>query len=139
MKMPHLQDSVVPTAEAIYTLRSKLQAMHRRAQAAEAALGDYRRIIATPPNGDGVRFISGSMGRALLTAYCNQLGARIEDLHEGLRVVYAAVPPLPITAETADAATDALHAFCLLIGIHQVDVDPQECPMVLCQEGSHDG
>jgi hypothetical protein len=124
MTTPPVQDANARDGVAIERLQRKLQAMHRRAQIAEAALGDYRRIIAMPPDGDGVRFISGSMGRALLAAYCNQLLARIDDLHESLRAVYDAVPPLPITAETEDAATDALHALCLIIGIHQVDVGP---------------
>jgi hypothetical protein len=47
----------------------------------------------------------------------------LADLHDSLRAVYEQVPTLPITAETMDAATDALHNFCLMVGIHEVDVD----------------
>lgn len=46
----------------------------------------------------------------------------LADLHDSLRTVYAKVPALPITPETMDAATDALHEFCLLIGLHGVEV-----------------
>lgn len=53
-------------------------------------------------------------------------GERLRDLHSSIRIVYEAVPSLPITFDSMDAATDVLHAFCLLVGIHQVDVgDPQ--------------
>ena len=50
-------------------------------------------------------------------------GEALRDLHDSIRIVYDAVPTLPITAETMDAATDALHAFCLMVGIHKVDID----------------
>ena len=62
---------------------------------------------------------------------------QLRDLHDSIRTVYDAVPALPITADTMDAATDALHAFCLLVGIHRVDVgDPQPPAM---QQGGGGG
>jgi hypothetical protein len=63
---------------------------------------------------------------------------QLRDLHDSIRTVYDAVPALPITADTVGAATDALHAFCLLVGIHRVDVgDPQPQPAM--QQGSGGG
>lgn len=53
----------------------------------------------------------------------------LADLHDSLRIVYEAVPTLPITAETMDAATDALHEFCLLIGIHKIETGPYDKAM----------
>ena len=62
---------------------------------------------------------------------------QLRDLHDSIRAVYDAVPALPITADTMDAATDALHAFCLLVGTHRVDVgDPQPPAM---QQGGGGG
>ena len=54
-------------------LRESHRALHRRCQEAEAAVPSYRKLIATPPDGDGVRFVSGSLGRALLSSYVNKL------------------------------------------------------------------
>jgi hypothetical protein len=48
---------------------------------------------------------------------------RLRDLHDSIRTVYDTVPSLPIDETTMDAATDALHAFCLLVGIHKIDID----------------
>lgn len=48
---------------------------------------------------------------------------RLHGIEDSCRKVYAAIPPLPVTQETADAATDALHAFCFMLGAHQIDVD----------------
>lgn len=48
---------------------------------------------------------------------------RLRDLHHAIRLVYGCVPNLPIDESTMDAATDALHNFCLMVGIHEVDVD----------------
>lgn len=63
---------------------------------------------------------------------------QLRDLHDSIRTVYDAVPALPITADTMDAATNALHAFCLLVGIHRVDVgDPQPKPAM--QQGPGEG
>lgn len=54
-------------------LRGSNKRLHRRCQEAEAALPDYRKITALPPNGDGVRFAQGSMGRILLSVLCDVL------------------------------------------------------------------
>ena len=52
-----------------------------------------------------------------------KMGEAEERLHDSIRTVYDAVPSLPIDETTMDAATDALHAFCLLVGIHKIDID----------------
>ena len=49
-------------------------------------------------------------------------GEALRDLHDSIREVYAMVPALPIEEGTVSDATNALHAFCLLVGIHKVDV-----------------
>jgi len=56
-------------------LRESNRKLHRRCQEAESALPSYRKLIALPPDGDGVRFVSGTMGRALLVSMCNKLQA----------------------------------------------------------------
>ena len=63
---------------------------------------------------------------------------QLRDLHDSIRTVYDAVPALPITADTMDAATDALHAFCLLVGIHRVDVGDHQ-PQPAMQQGGGGG
>lgn len=62
--------------------RETNQRLNRRLQAAERALPDYARIIALPPNGDGVRFVSGSFGRALLAWHAAQLSADRDRLRD---------------------------------------------------------
>lgn len=53
-----------------------------------------------------------SVSRVLL-ARIAELERQLAVVKEDARLVYAAIPDLPITTETADAATDALHQFCL--------------------------
>lgn len=55
--------------------------------------------------------------------------AKITDIADHLRIIYAAVPSLPITQETMDAATDVLHAFCLMLGIQRIRL-PDESPAI---------
>lgn len=69
-------------ADEIDRLRKSHRKLHRRCQEAEAALPDYERIIAKPPDGDGVRFVSGSFGRALLASLCNNQFAELRRLRE---------------------------------------------------------
>lgn len=66
--------------EEIERLHEKHTALHRRCQQAETALVDYRKLTALPPDGDGVRFVSGNMGRALLTCLCDSQAREIERL-----------------------------------------------------------
>lgn len=61
-------------------LRDSKTALHRRCQRAEAAIPDYERIKALPPNGDGIRFVQGSLGRALVTATAEKLEAERDAL-----------------------------------------------------------
>lgn len=74
--------SAIITAQEqeIERLREKHTALHRRCQQAETALVDYRKLTALPPDGDGVRFVSGNMGRALLTYLCDSQASEIERL-----------------------------------------------------------
>ena len=44
-------------------------------------------------------------------------------LCRALADVYARIPQLPVTPETMDEATDALEAFCHVLGVHGVEVD----------------
>ena len=119
--------------------------------------GDVYMVQAAPPkmhvlcryNGDGDGYTQQDVDNAAAIAACvNFLRAhsaeiagaleQLRDLHDSIRTVYDAVPALPITADTMDAATDALHAFCLLVGIHRVDVgDPQPQPAM--QQGCGGG
>lgn len=69
-------ESRLAAADAeVARLRESNKKLHRRCQEAEAALPSYRKLIALPPDGDGVRFVSGTMGRALLVSMCNKLQA----------------------------------------------------------------
>lgn len=79
-------------------LRDAHREMHRRCQRAEAGVADYRKLIALPPDGDGVRFVSGSMGRALLTLYADQLSGRLQEVEaerDRLRAACEAVEAYP--------------------------------------------
>ena len=58
--------------------------LNRRCQSAESALPDYNRITALPPNGDGVRFVSGSLGRALASTAWMKAQAEIDSLRARL-------------------------------------------------------
>lgn len=51
-----------------------------------------------------------------------ELEARLHDIADSCRIVYGKVPSLPLTDETMSAGTDALHEFCLLVGIHNIDI-----------------
>jgi len=60
------------------TARETNQRLNRRCQDAERALPDYRKLLAVPPDGDGVRFVSGNLGRALLSAHCYLLAEQAD-------------------------------------------------------------
>ena len=59
--------------------------LNRRCQDAEAALPDYQKITALPPDGDGVRFVDGSLGRALAVTGWNKAEAERDALRERYR------------------------------------------------------
>ncbi len=68
----------------VATLKATNQRLNRRCQMAERALADYRKIIASPPNGDGVRFVRGSLGRAFLAFACHKQEAELAALRSDL-------------------------------------------------------
>jgi hypothetical protein len=84
----HAADDCVAKDAEIARLRDSNRRLHRRCQEAESALPSYRKLIALPPNGDGVRFVSGAMGRALLVSMCNKLQAHGDAADALLREVY---------------------------------------------------
>lgn len=84
---PEALESAVAIIE---TLSETNQRLNRRCQLAEQALGEYRRMIAPPPDGDGIRFVSGSFGRALLAYHCDQLedeNAQLRQDHEAMNLL----------------------------------------------------
>jgi hypothetical protein len=60
-------------AAEVGELRDTNRRLNRRVQMGEAAVPSYQKLIAIPPDGDGVRFASGNFGRALLAWYCEKL------------------------------------------------------------------
>lgn len=81
----------------IERLREKHKALHRRAQEAEAAIPSYKKLIAVPPDGDGVRFVNGSRGRALLSSLCSELNAEVVELKAMLEWVVHEEPEITMT------------------------------------------
>lgn len=63
-------------------LRESHKTLHRRCQEAETALPSYRKLVALPPDGDGVRFANGNMGRALLASVASKQADQIDSLRE---------------------------------------------------------
>lgn len=78
-------------------LREKHKTLHRRAQEAEAAIPSYEKLIAEAPDGDGVRFVSGSLGRALLSSLCSELNAEVVELKAMLEWVVHEEPEITMT------------------------------------------
>lgn len=76
---------ITALAAEVEGLREKLRDMHRRAQTAESAIGEYKKIQALPPDGDGVRFVNGNFGRILLNSYCYKLVDRAEQAEADAR------------------------------------------------------
>lgn len=81
----HIEELEAQLSEARDTNRR----LNRRVQEAEAAIPSYRKLVAEPPNGDGVRFVNGNMGRALLAHYCNQATERAEAAERDARELLA--------------------------------------------------
>lgn len=75
---------VAELEERLKIARETITRLNRRAQAAERALPDYARIIALPPDGEGVRFVSGGLGRALLATIADRQQRRIVELKAAL-------------------------------------------------------
>lgn len=61
---------------------------------------------------------------AELIAERDDLKRRLTSIADHCRDVYAVVPCLPIEESTMDAATDALVAFCNMLGIEGIDIRP---------------
>lgn len=59
-------------------MRESHRNLHRRCQEAESALPEYKRILAIPPDGDGARFVSGNLGRVLLSVMCQRQQEQLE-------------------------------------------------------------
>lgn len=57
--------------------RATIKRLNRRCQQAEAALADYQRIVAVTPDEKGLRWVSGSLGRAFLAYENAKLEARL--------------------------------------------------------------
>ncbi len=73
----------------IAALRATVKRLNRRTQEAESARGEFRRIMERPADEQGIRFVNGSMGRALLAwGY----GKAIQERDELIRRIEAAVP-----------------------------------------------
>jgi len=96
-----------PIRNEIRRLRETQTRLHRRCQQAEAALADFCRIMARPPDEQGIRFVLGSMGRALLawayTKACferDEAQKRVLELEKLRDNATPAEPrPLPTVAE----------------------------------------
>src|SRR5690348_17094789 len=71
-------------AERIEQLQETNKRLNRRCQEAEAALPDYKALLAVPPDGHGVRFVSGNLGRALAVTMCAKQQDRIAELESSL-------------------------------------------------------
>jgi len=97
-------------AHTIEALRSALteaqetnKRLNRRCQEAEAALPDYKALLAVPPDGDGVRFVSGNLGRALAVTMCAKQQDRIAELESSLTASEKRVQELEPAAECWNA------------------------------------
>ena len=67
-------------------MRETNSRLNRRTQQAEAALRDFTRIMALPTDERGIRFVTGSFGRALLAWQSHKLQERVELLETALRI-----------------------------------------------------
>lgn len=56
------------------------------------------------------------------------LQSRLSGLADHCRRVYDIVPQLPIDERSMEGATDALHAFCIMLGVNGIDIDSARTP-----------
>ena len=61
--------------------------------------------------------------RDALAAENKALQSRLSGLADHCRRVYDIVPQLPIDERSMEGATDALHAFCIMLGVNRIDID----------------
>jgi len=61
--------------------------------------------------------------RDALSAENKALQSRLSGLADHCRRVYDVVPQLPIDERSMEGATDALHAFCIMLGVNGIDID----------------
>ena len=61
--------------------------------------------------------------RDALAAENKALQSRLSGLADHCRRVYDVVPQLPIDERSMEGATDALHAFCIMLGVNGIDID----------------
>jgi hypothetical protein len=85
--------------------------LNARCQAAESAIPSYRKMVALPPDGDGIRFVRGSFGRALLAYHCDKLEQRLADatalLREAVHMNDLAMQDFPVPLPIEDWVTRA--------------------------------
>ena len=67
------------------------------------------------------------------------LRMRLHDIADSCRIVYGKVPALPLTTETMEAATHALHEFCLLVGVHNIDISDAAIDAAKAKAGDDQG
>lgn len=60
--------------------------------------------------------------------------SRLSALANHCRRIYDIVPMLPIDESSMEGATDALHAFCLMIGVNGIDIDSARTPTPTTKE-----
>ena len=63
-----------------------------------------------------------------LAAENKALQSRLSGLADHCRRVYDIVPQLPIDERSMEGATDALHAFCIMLGVNGIDIDAARTP-----------
>lgn len=71
-----------------------------------------------------------------LAAENKALQSRLSGLADHCRRVYDIVPQLPIDEGSMEGATDALHAFCIMLGVNGIDIDAARTPAA---KGNDDG
>lgn len=92
---------------ADYTaLRETVKRLNRRCQEAETAMVEYRKLVAAPPDGVGIRFVSGSLGRALLAWHCDHLRWLIDHGERHFGTLWRQATPADVAAiRSADPTT----------------------------------
>lgn len=63
---------------------------------------------------------------------------RLSGLADHCRRVYDIVPALPIDERSTEGATDALHAFCIMLGVNGIDIDAARTPAATTKGNDND-
>jgi hypothetical protein len=80
---------------------------------------DHNRAILAENLRDSAAYV------AAVYAERDALHARLKEVSDICREVYQKTPMLPVDESTMEAATDALHAFCLMLGIVGIDISDE--------------